>query len=142
MDDHVARKPITDMEAYRNTLSARLDPTASTLQKIFTRIKGKKKRVVFAEGEEERVIRAAMAFRNAGYGRPIMVAREHRFLETIERIGLEGAEDLICLNAKNSDRNEDYIDMLYERLQRNGATRRDCQRMVNQDRNIFARRNG
>ena len=138
MDDHVARKPITDMEAYRNTLSARLDPTASTLQKIFTRIKGKKKRVVFAEGEEERVIRAAMAFRNAGYGEPIMVAREHRFLETIERIGLEGAEDLICLNAKNSDRNEDYIDMLYERLQRNGATRRDCQRMVNQDRNIFA----
>ena len=138
MDDGVARKPITDMEAYRNTLSARLDPTASTLQKIFTRIKDEKRRVVFAEGEEERVIRAAVAFRNAGYGEPIMVAREHRLKEAIERIGLEGADELICVNAKNSDQNEHYIDQLYEKLQRNGAMRRDCQRMVNQDRNIFA----
>jgi len=134
----VARKPIDDMTAYRHGLSARLDPTASTLQKIFDRIKGKNLRVVFAEGEEERVIRAAVAFRNAGYGEPIMVAREHRLAEAIERIGLEGAEDLICINAKNSGRNEDYIDQLYAKLQRNGAMRRDCQRMVNQDRNIFA----
>ena len=137
MDDGVARKPITDMEDYRNTLSARLDP-ASTLQKIFTRIKDEKKRVVFAEGEEERVIRAAVTFRNAGYGEPIMIAREHRLKEAIERIGLEGADELICVNAKNSDQNEHYIDQLYEKLQRNGAMRRDCQRMVNQDRNIFA----
>ena len=138
MEDGVARKPIIDMEDYRNTLSARLDPTASTLQKIFTRIKDEKKRVVFAEGEEERVIRAAVAFRNAGYGEPIMIAREHRLREAIERIGLEGADELICVNAKNSDQNEHYIDQLYEKLQRNGAMRRDCQRMVNQDRNIFA----
>ena len=138
MKDGVAKKPITDIEAYRNTLSARLDPTASTLQKIFTRIKGEEKRVVFAEGEEERVIRAAVAFRNAGYGEPIMIAREHRLREAIERIGLEGADELICVNAKNSDQNEFYIDQLYAKLQRNGAMRRDCQRMVNQDRNIFA----
>ena len=74
------------------------------MQKIFDRIQGKKKRIVFAEGEEERVIRAAVAFKNAGYGEPIMVAREHRLKETIERIGLEGADDLICINAKISDR--------------------------------------
>ena len=138
MDDGVARSPIADMDTYRNSLSARLDPTAATLQKIFTRIKGEGKRVVFAEGEEERVIRAAVAFRNAGYGEPIMIAREHRLREAIERIGLEGAEELVCVNAKNSGRNEFYIDKLYAKLQRNGAMRRDCQRMVNQDRNIFA----
>lgn len=138
MEDGVARKPIDDMDAYRRSLSARLDPTASTVQKIFDRIQNKKRRVVFAEGEEERVIRAALAFRNAGYGEPIMVAREHRLQEAIERIGLEGAEELICVNAKNSEKNETYIDNLFNKLQRNGAMRRDCQRMVNQDRNIFA----
>ncbi|MCE2516448.1 MAG: NADP-dependent malic enzyme [Alphaproteobacteria bacterium] len=138
MDDGVARKPIADMESYRRSLTARLDPTASTLQKIFDRIQGKKRRVVFAEGEEERVIRAAVAFRAAGYGEPIMVAREHRLQEAIERIGLEGADDLICVNAKISDQNEAYIDRLFDKLQRKGALRRDCQRMVNQDRNIFA----
>lgn len=138
MEDGVARKPIADMDAYRNSLSARLDPTASTLQKIFDRIKGKKCRVVFAEGEEERVIRAAVAFQTAGYGVPIMVAREHRLQETIDRIGLEGADDLICVNAKISENNEAYIDKLFEKLQRKGTMRRDCQRMVNQDRNIFA----
>jgi malate dehydrogenase (oxaloacetate-decarboxylating)(NADP+) len=138
MDDGVARKPIVDMDSYRQSLTARLDPTASSLQKIFDRIHNKKRRVVFAEGEEERVIRAAVAFRNAGYGEPIMVAREHRLLEAIERIGLEGADDLVCINAKKSDQNEAYIDRLFEKLQRKGALRRDCQRMVNQDRNIFA----
>jgi len=138
MEDGVARAPIKDMDDYKRSLTARLDPTASLLQKIFDRIQGKKKRIVFAEGEEERVIRAAVAFKAAGYGEPIMVAREHRLKETIERIGLEGAEELTCINAKISDRNENYIDLLFEKLQRNGAMRRDCQRMVNQDRNIFA----
>jgi malate dehydrogenase (oxaloacetate-decarboxylating)(NADP+) len=138
MDCGVARLPIKDMDAYHRSLTARLDPTASFLQKIFDRIHGKKTRVVFAEGEEERVIRAAVAFRNAGYGEPIMVARERRLREAVDRIGLEGADDLICINAKISNRNEDYIDYLFAKLQRKGAMRRDCQRMVNQDRNIFA----
>jgi len=137
MDSGVARKPIQDLDRYRRDLSARLDPTASTLQVIFDRISANKKRVVFAEGEEEKVIRAAMAFRNAGYGDPILVGRERRIHETIERLGLEGAEDLPITNAKVSDHNELYIDFLYEKLQRNGALRRDCQRMVNLDRNVF-----
>ena len=137
METGVARKPIEDLERYRRDLSARLDPTASTLQVIFDRISANRKRVVFAEGEEEKVIRAAMAFRNAGYGEPILVGREHRIRETIERLGLEGAEDIPVTNAKVSDHNEQYIDFLYKKLQREGALRRDCQRMVNLDRNVF-----
>ena len=137
MKSGVARKPIKDLAKYRRQLSARIDPTASTLQVIFERISANRKRVVFAEGEEEKVIRAALAFRNAGYGDPILVGREHRIHETIERLGLEGAEDLPITNAKISDHNEDYIDFLYDRLQRKGALRRDCQRMVNLDRNVF-----
>ena len=137
MDSGVARKPIEDLERYRRDLSARLDPTASTLQVIFDRISANRKRVVFAEGEEEKVIRAAMAFHNAGYGQPILVGREHRIHETIERLGLEGAEDIPVTNAKVSDHNEQYIDFLYKKLQREGALRRDCQRMVNLDRNVF-----
>ena len=138
MDSGVARRPIENLDAYRKDLSARLDPTASTLQVIYDRISANKKRVVFAEGEEERVIRAALAFRNAGYGEPILIGREHRITETIARLGLEGAETLPITNAKISDHNEDYIDFLYEKLQRKGALRRDCQRMVNLDRNVFA----
>ena len=137
METCVARKPIEDLEQYRRDLSARLDPTASTLQVIFDRISANRKRVVFAEGEEEKVIRAAMAFRNAGYGEPILVGREHRIRETIEKLGLEGAEDIPVTNAKVSDHNEQYIDFLYKKLQREGALRRDCQRMVNLDRNVF-----
>ena len=137
MDSGVARKPIEDLERYRRDLSARLDPTASTLQVIFERISANRKRVVFAEGEEEKVIRAAMAFRNAGYGEPFLVGREHRIRETIEKLGLEGAEDIPVTNAKISDHNEQYIDFLYKKLQREGALRRDCQRMVNLDRNVF-----
>ena len=138
MQDKVARKKIDDLDEYRNTLTARIDPTATTLQKIFGQIKDQGIRVVFAEGEEESMLRAAVAFQNAGYGKPIMVARRRRLKETVERIGLEGGDDLECINAKISNENEAYIDNLYTKLQRNGAMRRDCQRMVNQDRNVFA----
>ena len=137
MESGVARKPIEDLEQYRRDLSARLDPTASTLQVIFDRISANRTRVVFAEGAEEKVIRAAMAFRNAGYGEPILVGREYRIRETIEKLGLEGAEDIPVTNARVSDHNEQYIDFLYKKLQREGALRRDCQRMVNLDRNVF-----
>ena len=83
MDSKVARKPIADMSEYRQQLSARLDPTTSKLQFIFQRVRAEKKRIVFAEGEEERVIRAALAFRNAGYGEPILLGRAERVEETM-----------------------------------------------------------
>ena len=138
MDTGVARKPIADMNAYRRSLSARLDPTANFLQDVFDRVSNHPKRVVFTEAEEEVVIRAALTFKNAGYGEPILLGREHRIKEAIARLGLEGADDLSITNAKISDQNDRYIHYLYERLQRTGSLMRDCQRMVNLDRNVFA----
>ena len=134
----VARRPITDLDAYRRDLSARLDPTASFLQDVYERISPAKKRIVFAEGEEEVAIRAAVAFRNGGYGHPILLGREHRIREAMERKGLDGIDDLEFTNAKISDHNTGYISFLYKKLQRRGVLERDCQRMVNLDRNVFA----
>ncbi len=138
MQSGVAKRPIEDMQAYRRSLSGRLNPAANFLQGVFDRISPHQKQVVFAEGEEEVVIRAALAFRNAGYGQPILVGRERRILETVEALGLDGAETLPIINAKISDHNTDYIQFLYDRLQRTGSLYRDCQRMVNLDRNVFA----
>ncbi len=138
MKTGVARKPISDLDAYHRDLSARLDPTASFLQDVFERITPAKKRVVFAEGEEEVAIRAAVAFRNGGYGHPILVGREHRIREAMNRMGLDGREELEFTNAKISDHNTAYIHFLYKKLQRQGLLERDCQRMVNLDRNVFA----
>ena len=134
----VARRPIADLDAYRRDLSARLDPTASFLQDVYERISPAKKRIVFAEGEEEVAIRAAVAFRNGGYGHPILLGREHRIREAMERMGLDGIDDLEFTNAKISDHNTGYISFLYKKLQRRGVLERDCQRMVNLDRNVFA----
>ena len=138
METGVARKPLEDIEAYKRSLSARLDPTASIQQVIFEAISPAAKKVVFAEGEEEVAIRAALVFRNAGYGEPILVGRERHIKQTIETLGLEGAETLEITNAKISNHNRDYIEFLYNRLNRSGTLHRDCQRMVNLDRNVFA----
>ncbi|MGP1394095.1 MAG: NADP-dependent malic enzyme [Inquilinaceae bacterium] len=138
MDSGVARRPIEDMDRYRQALRARLDPTADNLQFIFAKVRSAPQRVVFAEGEEERTIRAAIAFRNAGYGTPILIGREERIRETMDRAGLGGVGDLEIHNARLSRHNQRYIDFLYQRRQRVGSLRRDSQRMVHQDRNIFA----
>jgi malate dehydrogenase (oxaloacetate-decarboxylating)(NADP+) len=95
------------------------------------------KRVVFAEGEEERVIRAAVAFRNAGYGTPVLIGRENRIHDTMASIGIIGAAGLEIHNARLSKDNQRYTQFLYTKLQRKGFLARDCQRMVNQDRNVF-----
>ena len=138
MASGVARKPIDDLEAYKRNLSARLDPTASFLQDVFERITPENKRIVFTEGEEEVSIRAALAFSNSGYGHPVLLGREARIKQRIADMGLDGADDLEIINAKISDHNQDYIQFLYKKLQRRGVLERDCQRMVNLDRNVFA----
>jgi malate dehydrogenase (oxaloacetate-decarboxylating)(NADP+) len=140
MDTGVARKDITDMRAYKAQLSARRDPVAGTLNGIFERVRKFPKRVVFAEGEEEQVLRAAISFVNQGLGTAILVGREERIQETAENAGidLEGREGIEIHNARLSRRNAVYARFLYERLQREGFLFRDCQRLINQDRNHFA----
>ncbi len=137
MDTGVARKPIIDEDAYRQQLRERLDPTASALQAIFDRARSTPRRIVFAEGEEERSIRAALSFLNSGIGTPILIGREDEVMETMEQAGLERPAGLEIHNARLSDQNRRYAEFLYERKQRQGWMMRDCQRAVNQDRNVF-----
>ena len=138
METGVARKHLADIDEYAAQLSARLDPIAGTLQTVFEQVKSKPKRVVFAEGEEDRMIRAANSFATAGLGTAILIGRETEVEKTLIASGLELHEDVQILNARLTDRNVDYANFLYERLQRNGFLFRDCQRFVNQDRNVFA----
>jgi len=137
MDSGVARKPIIDMEAYEAELSARLSPTAGSLQAIFEDVRAHPRRVVFAEGEEEKSIRAAYAFLNAGYGHPVLIGRENRVAEQMEKLGLPLVEGIEITNAKLSRSTDEYIDFMYGRLQRRGYLHRDCERMVKRDRNVF-----
>jgi malate dehydrogenase (oxaloacetate-decarboxylating)(NADP+) len=139
METGVARKPIVDMKEYGAHLSARRDPVAGALMTIVERVRRYPKRVVFAEGEEEQVIRAAVSFVNQQFGRAILVGREDRIKQTAARAGLElDDKDLEIHNARLSHRNAVYAQFLYERLQRQGFLFRDCQRLINQDRNTFA----
>ena len=140
MDSGVARKPIVDMNAYKAQLSARRDPIAGALQRTMERVRRYPKRVVFAEGEEEQVIRAAASFVNQGLGTAVLVGREERIAEMAVGLGLDlaGRGGLEIHNARLSHRNTAYAQYLYDRLQRKGYLFRDCQRMINQDRNHFA----
>jgi malate dehydrogenase (oxaloacetate-decarboxylating)(NADP+) len=138
METGVARKPIADMEAYRHQLRRRLDPIAGVLQGVYEKLHRRPQRVVFAEGEEEQVIRAAAAFVHQGLGSALLVGRENRVRETAQALGVELGGNIKIINAAMSSRNAAYAAYLYERLQRQGFLQRDCQRLVNQDRNHFA----
>ncbi len=139
MDTGVARKPIEDMDAYRASLAQRLDPTAGFLQKISGSVQRQGKRIVFAEGEEPAVIRAAHAFQNQGLGQAILCGREETVIANMRTVGIDPSQTRIqIINARLSDRNEEYTEFLYKRVQREGYLRRDAQRLINQDRNSFA----
>ena len=138
MDSKVARRPIADMEAYRQQLRSRLDPIAGVLTGVYERLRRRPRRVVFAEGEEEQVIRAAASFVHQGLGSALLVGREDRVRETAKALGVELGSGIEIINAALSKRNAAYAAYLYERLQRRGFLQRDCQRLVNQDRNHFA----
>jgi malate dehydrogenase (oxaloacetate-decarboxylating)(NADP+) len=140
MDTGVARSPISDMEAYRGSLARRLDPTAGFLQQISGSVQSAPaKRIVFAEGEELSVIRAAVAFQAQGLGKAVLVGREELVRENMVLAGLDPAEvKLEVINARVSGHNAEFVDFLYARLQRHGYLKRDVQRLINQDRNSFA----
>ncbi|HMQ57716.1 MAG TPA: NADP-dependent malic enzyme, partial [Rhizobiaceae bacterium] len=139
IDSGVAGKPILDFERYKAELSARRDPIASTLQRIYERVRRKPKRIVFAEGEEEQVMRAAVAYANQQLGTAILLGREDQMRETAKNAGVDlDRPGIELINARLSRRNGAYTDFLYERLQRQGYLFRDCQRLINNDRNIFS----
>ncbi len=140
MDAGVARKPIADMEAYKASLAQRLDPTAALMQRVQNSVRraAKPKRIVFAEGEEPSVIRAAYAFQELNLGEAILVGREENVLRNMQLVGVPESAKISVVNARLSDQNPVYTDYLYKRQQRFGYLQRDAQRLVNQDRNVFA----
>ena len=139
MESGVARKPILDLEAYARELNARRDPIASTLQRLYQYVRRNPKRVVFAEGEEEQVMRAALSYVNQQLGTAILLGREEQMRETAEKAGVDlNRPGIEIVNARLSTRNEAYTDYLYARLQRQGYLYRDVQRLINNDRNHFA----
>ena len=136
-DSGVAKKPIEDFKSYARQLEVRLNPTASNMHLIQVQVQANPQRMVFAEGEEEKVIRAAVQWFANGFGTPVLIGRENRIHETMKSIGLRDTTGLEIHNARLSQHNTLYTDFLYERLQRKGFLYRDCQRLVNQDRNVF-----
>ncbi|CCV03427.1 putative fused malic enzyme oxidoreductase; phosphotransacetylase [Mesorhizobium metallidurans STM 2683] len=139
MDSGVARKPILDLDRYAQELSARRDPIASTLQRIYDRVRRQPKRIVFAEGEEEQVMRAAVSYVNQRLGTAILLGRDDVIEENARHAGIElNKQGIEIINARLSRRNSVYTDYLYERMQRKGFLFRDCQRLINNDRNHFA----
>jgi len=137
MDTGVAQKPIEDMAAYRTSLRARLNPTTSVLSLAHEAARANPRRVLFAEGEEDVVLRAAVAFRDGGYGIPVLVGRDDVH-DRLRALGVEDPESFEVFNSRNYARVPELADYLYKRLQRRGYLHREVERMVNQDRNIFA----
>jgi malate dehydrogenase (oxaloacetate-decarboxylating)(NADP+) len=139
MDTGVARRPIVDMNAYILNLKSRMDPTASILQGIHARAKQAQARMIFAEGDDPRVLRAAVAYQRAGLGKSIVVGREPDVREKLNAAGLTDAHrELEIVNAATTPHLESYRNFLYKRLQREGHDRLDIHRLAARDRHVFA----
>jgi len=138
MDTGVAQKPITDFDAYRTSLKARLNPTTSVLTEVYETVKANPKRVIFAEAENEIVLRAAIQYRDYGYGEPVLVGRTEQVKAKLAELGIDNPDDFQIENSALSEYVPAMVEALYERLHRRGFMERDVRRMVNQDRNIFA----
>jgi len=139
MDTGVARRPIIDMEGYRQSLRSRMDPTASIQQSLFARARQAQGRMIFAEGDDERVLRAAVAYQRAGLGKALVVGTEEDVKKRLELAGLgDAVRELSVVNAANTRHLDTYRNFLYQRLQRKGFDQRDVHRMVSRDRHIFA----
>ena len=138
MDSGVAQKPIEDFDAYRTSLKARLNPTTSVLTQVYEQVKAHPKRMIFAEAENEIVLRAAIQYRDFGYGEPVLVGRTEAVREKLAELGVGHPESFQIENSAISIYVPAMVELLYERLKRRGFMERDVKRMVNQDRNVFA----
>ena len=139
MQTGVARRPIVDMEEYELDLKSRLDPTASLLQSLHVRAKNAQATMVFAEGDDERVVRAAVSYSRNGLGRAIVVGREEEIAEMLRTAGLGDAIDEIeVVNGRVTEHLPKYSEYLYARLQRKGYNQEDCHKLVSRDRHVFS----
>jgi malate dehydrogenase (oxaloacetate-decarboxylating)(NADP+) len=137
METGVARKPIVDMEGYVGRLSARLDPVAGWLGSILSRVRSSPKRIIFAEGEQPQIARAANSFLNMGLGQPVLIGRLPIIKAAFAAAGIEFTGAIETHDTSGDDRRHEYAEFLYSRLQRKGYLLRDCQRLVNNDRNVY-----
>ena len=134
----VARKNIKDFEIYKEQLKQRLDPSVTIMQGINNQIKKNPKKIVFADGEDENTLKAAIAFKNSKLGIPILVGKKEKIKEQLKNIGYSENLDIEIVNSTNKDKREKYANYLFKRLQRKeGLLERDCDRMIRNDRVIW-----
>ena len=138
MKSGVAKAPIADLEDYRFQLRSRLNPTTSVLSGVYEQARNNPKRMVFAEAEEEVALRAAIQYRDFGYGQPILVGRTKAVMDKLHQLSVSDPGSFEIQNSADSEHVPQMVDFLYKRLQRRGYTERDVRRMVNQERNVFA----
>ena len=139
METGAARRPIIDMEAYELTLKTRMDPTASILRSINDRARAAQARMIFAEGDDPKVLRAAVMYQRSGFGKALVVGREHDVKSKLEAAGMgEAFQELQIVNAANTEHLAAYKDFLYSRLQRKGHDRADVHRLAARDRHVFS----
>ncbi|WP_299846613.1 NADP-dependent malic enzyme [uncultured Roseovarius sp.] len=139
MDTGAARRPIVDMDAYEVALRSRMDPTASIMRSINARARAAQARMIFAEGDDPRVLRAAVQYQRSGFGHALVVGRETDVKEKLEAAGMgDAVSELEIVNAANTEYLEDYKDFLYSRLQRKGIDTHDVHRLAARDRHVFS----
>ncbi len=139
METGVARKKINNFDLYKDQLKQRLDPTVTIMQGVNTYIKRKPKKVVFADGEDENTLKAAIAFKNSKLGTPILIGKESLIEQQIKKIGYSENFDIQIINSKDSSKRKKYVEYLFKKLQREkGMLEWDCDRLIRNDRVIWA----
>ncbi|UWQ74744.1 NADP-dependent malic enzyme [Leisingera sp. M658] len=139
MDTGAARRPIVDMDAYEVGLKSRMDPTASILRGLNARARSAQSRMIFAEGDDPRALRAAVMYQRSGFGKSLVVGRQEDVRTKLEKAGLgDAVRELEIVNAANTPNFDLYKDFLYSRLQRKGFDHKDIHRLVGRDRHVFA----
>jgi malate dehydrogenase (oxaloacetate-decarboxylating)(NADP+) len=139
MESGVARKKIENFDLYQEQLKQRLDPTVTIMQGINSYIKKNQKKIVFADGEDENTLKAAIAFKNSKLGVPILIGKEEKIKEQIKKIGYNDNFDIQIINSKDTPKREKYVSFLFKKLQREqGLLEWDCDRLVRNDRVVWA----